>query len=388
MIKREAENELCKLSCQFKAVAIVGPRQSGKTTLARYAFPEKLYVSLENPDTRQFAIEDPRGFLDQFPDGAILDEAQRVPGLFSYLQQRLDEDTRTGMFIITGSNNFLLQENITQSLAGRVAYLYLLPFSASELSGEIGDDVREFMFKGGYPPIYDQPVEAGKWHSNYTRTYVERDVRQIKNLINLITFERFMKLCAGRTGQLLNMNNLAIETGVDHKTIQSWLGVLESSFITFRLQPHHSNFNKRVVKMPKLYFYDTGLLCSLLGIQNKEQLVYHPLTGSIFENMVATELIKYRFNNLIAPQLYFWRNSTGHEVDVVVDHGTGLFPIEIKSGKTITSEFFKGLLYWQKISGNINSALVYAGNTKQKRSNGITVFPWNKTVELWQHILG
>lgn len=207
MIKREAETELRKLAGQFKAVAVVGPRQSGKTTLARYVFPDKPYVNLENPDTRQFASEDPRGFLDQFPDGALLDEAQRVPTLFSYLQQRLDENPAPGKFIITGSNNFLLQESITQSLAGRIAYLYLLPFAASELQNKLTDDANAFIFKGGYPPIYDQPVEVGKWYSNYIKTYVERDVRQIKNLTNLATFERFIKLCAGRTAQLLNMNN-------------------------------------------------------------------------------------------------------------------------------------------------------------------------------------
>jgi uncharacterized protein len=387
MIKREAEKELRNLARQFKAVAIVGPRQSGKTTLAKYVFMEKPYVNLENPDTRQFALDDPRGFLDQYPDGALLDEAQRVPGLFSYLQQKLDDDSRPGKFVITGSNNFLLQENITQSLAGRVAYLYLLPFSISELQLEESNDASEFIFRGGYPPIYDQPVDAQKWYSNYTRTYVERDVRQIKNLINLITFERFMKLCAGRTGQLLNMNSLAIETGVDHKTIQSWLGVLESSFILFRLQPHHKNFNKRVVKMPKLYFYDTGLLCSLLGIQNNEQILYHPLAGSIFENMVVTELMKYRFNNLLTPHLYFWRDNTGHELDVLIDHGTGLYPIEIKSGKTITPEYFKGLQYWHKISGTSGGTVIFAGDVQQRRSNGITIFPWNKTADIWQNVL-
>ena len=388
MIKRKAEEELRNLARQFKAVAIVGPRQSGKTTLARYVFKEKPYVNLENPDTRQFAMDDPRAFLDQFPDGALLDEAQRVPLLFSYLQQLLDEDPTPGKFIITGSNNFLLQEGITQSLAGRIAYLYLLPFSASELSEIISEDAHAFIYKGGYPPIYDQPVEPEKWYSNYIHTYVERDVRQIKNITNLVTFERFMKLCAGRAGQLLNMNSLAIEAGVDQKTIQSWLGVLESSFVLFRLQPHHINFNKRIVKMPKLYFYDTGLLCSLLGIQNKDQLLYHPLAGNIFENMILTELVKHQQNHLLSSKLYFWRDSTGREVDVIIDSGAGLFPVEIKSGKTITSEYFKALEYWQQISETTQGAVIYAGDERQNRSNGITILPWNNTAELWLPHLG
>ncbi len=231
MIHRDATSEIKKLARQFKAVAIIGPWQSGKTTLAKYAFPEKPYVSLENPDTRQFAIEDPRGFLHQFPNGAILDEVQRVPHLFSYLQQILDEHHESGLFIITGSNNFLLQENISQSLAGRIAYLNLLPFSLNELAETGNWSLNELLFKGAYPPIYDQAVETNSWYNNYIRTYIERDVRQLKNINDLYTFERFIKLCAGRIGQLLNMSNLAIETGVDHKTISSWLGILESSFV-------------------------------------------------------------------------------------------------------------------------------------------------------------
>ena len=262
MIHRTAENTLRKLAEQFKAVAIIGPRQSGKTTLAKYVFPEKPYVSLENPDIRRFAQEDPRGFLARFPDGAVLDEAQRQPELFSYLQEILDKTRVTGQFIITGSNNFLLQENISQSLAGRIAYLVLLPFAASELAAAEFNNLYALLFKGLYPPVYDQPVESPYWYSNYLRTYVESDVRQLKNITDLNAFDRFLRLCAGRTGQLLNMSSLAIETGVDNKTIAAWISVLENSFIIYRLQPHHRNFNKRTVKMAKLYFYDTGLVCS------------------------------------------------------------------------------------------------------------------------------
>jgi len=377
MIKREAESELINLARQFKAVAIVGPRQSGKTTLTRYVFSDKPYVSLENPDIRKFALEDPRGFLSQYETGAVIDEIQRVPGLFSYLQQILDEDNTRGKFILTGSNNFLLQENISQSLAGRIAYLYLLPFTVSELSGMELNEINKMMFRGFYPPLYDQPVEPDKWYPNYIRTYIERDVRQIKNITDLNAFERFLRLCAGRTGQLLNMNSLAIETGVDNKTISSWIGILESSFIILRLQPHHNNFNKRIVKMPKIYFYDTGLACALLGIQNSEQLNYHPLYGSLFENYVIGELVKYRFNRAKNNNLFFWRDNTGHEIDVIADTPERLFPVEIKSGQTITDKFFESILWWFKISGEKKGAVVYSGETYQKRSNNIEVIPWN-----------
>jgi len=382
MIKRDAESKLLQLSRQFKAVALVGPRQSGKTTLAKCVFGNKPYVSLENPDTRRFALEDPRSFLGQFPEGAILDEAQRAPELFSYLQQILDEDNATGKFIITGSNNFLLQESISQSLAGRIAYMFLLPFAISEMNDHDTADLQELLFKGTYPPIYDQPVDPDKWYADYTRTYIERDVRQLKNITDLIVFERFLRLCAGRIGQLLNMSSLAIESGVDNKTIASWISVLENGFILYRLQPHHTNFNKRVVKMPKLYFYDTGLACSLLGIHDAQQLKYNYMAGSLFENLIISELMKTRYNKAKNNKLYFWRDNVGHELDVLIDNPNGLFPVEIKYGKTITPEFFKGLLFWQKISNTQNGAVVYGGEVAQKRSNGLEIIPWSKSGEL------
>lgn len=386
MIIRTATEEVKILANQFKAVAIVGPRQSGKTTLARYVFPNKPYVSLENPDIRQFAMEDPRGFLEQYKSGAIFDEAQRVPALFSYLQQILDESTGRGQFILTGSNNFLLQENISQSLAGRIAYLYLLPFSVEEAGKAIQKTltVEDAMYKGGYPPIYDNQIEPAKWLPNYISTYIERDVRQIKNISNLNTFERFLKLCAGRTGQLLNMSSLAIEAGVDSKTISSWLSVLESSFIIHLLKPHHQNFNKRLVKMPKLYFYDTGLVCSLLGITKAAQLSLHPLKGNLFENFVVSELVKERFNRNLPLNIYFWRDSTGNEIDIIIDKGTTLYPVEIKSGKTITSDYFKNFQFWNRITDIAGGSVIYAGDTIQKRSNGIHVLPWNGTQSLLQ----
>lgn len=378
MIIRTAAAEVKLLAKQFKAIAIVGPRQSGKTTLARSVFPDKQYVSLENPDTRLFATDDPRGFLEQYSDGAIFDEVQRAPQLFSYLQQILDDSSRKGQFILTGSNNFLLQENISQSLAGRIGYLFLLPFSTEEIFRitKGPQSIEAAIFKGGYPPIYDNEIPPDKWMPNYIRTYVERDVRQIKNISNLNAFERFLKLCAGRIGQLLNLNSLAIETGVDSKTIASWIGVLESSFIIYLLKPHHTNFNKRLVKMPKLYFCDTGLACSLLSIHNSEHLSTHPLKGSLFENYVINDMVKERYNNNKPLDLYFWRDSTGNEMDVVIDKGSDLYPIEIKAGKTITDNYFKNFQFWKKITGVERGSVIYAGLEAQKRSSGVQVISW------------
>lgn len=379
MVTRIAAKQVKELSESFKAIAIVGPRQSGKTTLARDIFKGKQYVSFENPDNRRFMTEDPRGFLEIYREGAIFDEAQRVPELFSYLQQILDENPARGQFILTGSNNFLLQENISQSLAGRIAYVYLLPFSNKEAEMLMGrkQTLEDAIFKGGYPAIYDNNIAPNKWLPNYISTYVERDVRQIKNISDLATFEKVIKLCAGRIGQLLNMSSLAIEAGVDSKTISSWLSILQSSFIVYLLQPHHQNFHKRLVKMPKLYFYDTGLACSLLGITNVDQIPFHPQKGSLFENFVINELVKERFNNSEPHNLYFWRDNTGNEIDIVIDKGTSLYPIEIKSGKTVTSDYFKNFDFWNKISGTTGGTVIYGGDQLQKRSNGITVLPWN-----------
>lgn len=383
LLTRTAEKELRTLAGQFKAVAVVGPRQSGKTTLVRMAFPDKAYVSLENPDTRRFAIEDPRGFIAGYPDGAILDEIQRTPDIFSYLQQVLDENKGNGRFIITGSNNFLLQENISQSLAGRVGYLYLLPLSINELPKH-KLSVNEQIHKGFYPAIYEQEgqTEVGKYYLNYIRTYIERDVRLIRNVTDLYTFERFLRLCAGRTGQLLNMNSLAVETGVDNKTIGAWLSVLEASFVVFRLQPYHKNYNKRIVKMPKLYFYDTGVASALLGIENPDQLALHPFRGGLFENMIIVDFLKSRYNKGKPNNLYFWRDSLGTEIDLLVEKANSLLPIEIKSGQTITDDYFKSMSAWLRISGMEKGWVIYAGDEKQVRSNGITVLPLNEMERL------
>ena len=376
MIPREAEKELRSLSNQFKAIAIIGPRQSGKTTLAKFVFHDLPYVNLENPDTRRFALNDPRGFLNNYKTGAIFDEAQRTPELFSYLQEILDNTKSTGRFILTGSNNFLLQENISQSLAGRIAYLNLLPFSLSELKTINQIDLNDQVFKGFYPSIYDQDISPGRWYPNYIQTYIEKDVRQIKNINDLESFNRFIKLCAGRAGQLLNKNSLAIETGIDGKTVDSWIGILESSFIIFRLFPHHKNYNKRIVKMPKIYFYDTGLLCNLLGINESSQLETHYFKGNIFENFIIADILKNKFNHAIPDNFYFWRDNVGHEIDLIIDKSFHLVPIEIKSGKTIHDEFFKGIRYWKKLSGEKQGKIIYAGDTDQYRSEGIDVISW------------
>jgi uncharacterized protein len=383
MIKREAEVEIRTLAMQFKAVAVVGPRQSGKTTLVRHIFKDKPYVNLENPDLRMYATDDPRGFLSNYPHGAVMDEVQRVPELFSYLQQILDESEVKGMFILTGSNNFLLQERISQSLSGRVGYLQLLPLTLSEINDDQCNS-NQLMYKGFYPVLYSENVEPSKWYANYLRTYVERDVRLIKNITDLHTFERFIRLCAGRIGQLLNMSSLAVETGVDVKTIGAWLSVLETSFVLFRLQPYHENYNKRIVKMPKLYFYDTGLAIALLGLENEAQLALHPFRGSLFENMIIAEFLKKQTNAGLSHNLFFWRDNIGNEVDLLIKSGNKLLPVEIKSGKTVTNEYFKGIQFWNKITQTQGGYIVYGGDMKQNRSNEIKVLPFRDLNQIQQ----
>lgn len=377
MILRKAAHEIRVLAAQFKAVAVVGPRQSGKTTLVRSVFSHKPYVNLENPDIRRYAVEDPRGFLSNYPQGAILDEAQRVPELFSYLQQILDETAESGLFIITGSNNFLLQESISQSLAGRVGYLYLLPLSLEEI-GQRESNVNTLLYKGSYPALYNDQTDPGKWYANYISTYVERDVRLLKNITDLITFERFLRLCAGRIGQLLNMSSLAVEIGMDVKTIHSWISVLETSFIVFKLQPFHQNYNKRVVKMPKIYFYDTGLAVALLGIQNADQLALHPFRGSLFENLIVIDFLKRRYNAGKTNNLFFWRNNVGNEIDLLLAKGNTCIPIEIKSGQTVTNDYLKGIQVWNKMTQTEGGFVVYGGDMMQNRSGGIKIVPLNE----------
>jgi uncharacterized protein len=384
MILREAQIKLEQLGKTFKVVALVGPRQSGKTTLVKALFKDKPYYSLENPDIRNFAINDPRGFLKTIEKGAILDEVQRTPNLFSYLQEVIDNSTEKGKFILTGSNNFLLQQNISQSLAGRVGYFNLLPFSIRELKDSklIPETDEELLFKGFYPPIYDQEIAPSDWLPNYIRTYIERDVRQITNITDLLVFEKFIRLLAGRTAQELNYSSLSVDAGIDVKTIQAWIGILESSFIVFLLKPHYNNFNKVIVKRPKIYFYDTALVCSLLGITKWEQLVNYPIKGALFETMVVSEMVKKRANAGKQINLYYWRDKTGHEIDLITDEEQSLVPIEIKSGKTVNNDFFKNLKYWNALSKGIRSVLLYGGEQEQQRTDGTLVTNWRNIAEM------
>lgn len=369
MIKRIAQQEVLELSKQFKIVSVVGPRQSGKTTLVKATFPEKEYVNFENPDIRLFAAQDPRGFLNNYLDGAIFDEIQRVPEIFSYIQQIVDENNSMGQYIFTGSNNFLIQENISQSLAGRVGYLYLLPLSIDEIKA-VNYSLNELMYTGFFPSLYQQEaIKAYKWYDNYIRTYIERDVRLVKNINNLLNFEKFVRLLAARIGQLLNLSSLAVEVGVDVKTIQSWISVLEVGFVVYRLKPFHENFNKRLVKMPKIYFYDTGLVTALLNIQNPSDLQYHYIRGALFENLVINELLKMKFNAGQINNLYFWRDNTGNEIDIIIDQNPPL-TIEIKSGETVTDKYFKSLKYWNKLSKKSGGIVIYGGEKSYQKSDG------------------
>ena len=383
MIDRNAEALLKRLALQFKAIALTGPRQSGKTTLIRKVFYEKPYVSLESPEERRLAINDPRQFLSRFPQGAILDEIQRAPELFSYLQQVLDEAKENGLFILTGSNNFLLLESITQSLAGRVAYLDLLPFSWEENSRIEGysTNLNDTIFFGGYPAITYQKVDTYQWFSSYVRTYVERDVRLLKNISSLELFQRLLYLCAGRIGQQLNLTNLANEVGTDHKTIQSWLSIMQASYILYLLPPYFKNFNKRIIKAPKLYFYDTGLASFLLGIDKPEQLMNHGSKGFLFENWVIMELMKNRFSKGLRANFFYFRDSAGNEVDIIIDLGGRQVPIEIKSGETINDSFFSNLQYYEKLSEE-KGVLIYGGEKSGFSYKGFEIRNWRNLITL------
>jgi len=379
MIRRDAEDAIHSLLRGFPIVTITGPRQSGKTTLAKAVFPDKPYASLEDPDVRLAARDDPRSFLERFPDGAVLDEVQRCPEILSYLQSRVDADGRMGLYVLTGSQQFGLMSGITQSLAGRTAFVELLPFSLNELSraGKLPDQINRMLHTGGYPPLYDRDVTVRAWFSAYVTAYLERDVRQVLKVQELETFQRFVRLCAGRTGQLLNFSALAAECGITHNTAKAWVSVLEASYIVFQLRPHYVNFNKRLVKASKLYFYDTGLVSWLLGIQTPEQMETHPLRGSIFETFVVSEVIKSFLNRGERPNLYFWRDSSGVEVDILIEQAGRMIPVEIKSGKTVARDAFSALEKWVSLAGEmaINPTLIYGG-METYQHKGIHVSGW------------
>ena len=381
MISRKLGKEISAIGKKMPVITIVGPRQSGKTTLAKATFPQHDFVSLENPQNRQFAQNDPQGFLANYTRGLIIDEAQYAPDLFSYIQVIVDEQKKNGQFILTGSQNFLMSNKISQSLAGRVSIQTLLSFSMDELKGTTyaSENFETCLFKGFYPRIYDQGLDPSKWLSDYVRTYVERDVRQVLNVGDLGLFQSFLTLCAGRVGQIINHSSLANEVGVSHKTIQRWFSILEASYIVFFLRPYHKNFNKRIIKSPKLYFYDTGLAAYLLGIKKEDELQAHFAKGALFENLVIIELMKKYTNQGERPPFYFWRESNSTEVDLIIDKGLENIAIEIKSGKTIREDFFKGLLLWQKISdiSPENCYVVYGGEMNQKRTN-LNIVSWEK----------
>ena len=377
MINRGIADKIKQLSEKFPIVTVTGPRQSGKSTLLKHIFSDWRYVSLENPDMRSFASEDPNGFIKTFDNHVIIDEAERVPSLFSYLQTHIDDINETGMYMLAGSRNFHLMAAIDQSLAGRTAIMKLLPLSRHELheAGELPNTINEQIFKGFYPRIYDKDIAPTDYYPSYIATYVERDVRAMLNIGDLGRFTRFIRLCAGRIGQLLNKSNLATETGVTIPTVESWLSVLEASYILYRLEPNFNNYNKRIVKTPKLYFYDTGLACSLLGITSSEQLDVHFLRGGLFENMVVNQFIKDGLNRGIMPDLTFWRDSSGTEVDLVETNGLEQHGYEIKSGNTFTASFFDGLRKWGELSHTPESrrTVIYCGSNDLQTSNGRVV---------------
>lgn len=380
MIRRIAHDTIMRLARGFPVIAITGPRQSGKTTLARSAFPDKPYLTLEDPDTRLLAENDPRGLLSAYPDGLIIDEAQRAPLLFSYLQGFVDNNLVPGKYILTGSQQFGLLSGITQSLAGRVGMVQLLPFAMDELKSvcKMPDTADQLMLYGMYPPFYDRDLAPADWFPAYVNTYIERDVRQLINVRDLSAFQRFIRMCAARTGQLLNLSSLASDCGITHNTAAAWISVLEASYIVFLLRPHFRNFNKRMVKTPKLYFIDTGLAAWLLGVREQNQLIFHAQRGALFENLVVTEFLKGRFNRGQQADLHFWRDSKGLEVDLLLDDGNSLKPVEIKSSQTLAADSFTSLKKWCELSGDTSRSawLVYGGSTVLVNGN-VSIIPWN-----------
>ena len=379
MLARDAEKTLIRLAKSFPVVAITGPRQAGKTTLAKAVFKSKPYVSLENPDEREFAQNDPKRFLARFPNGAVLDEVQRCPSLLSWLQGLVDERGVMGDFVLTGSAQFDLIEGITQTLAGRVGRVELLPLSSRELkaANQLPNSLSQMLIQGGYPALYDRKISTQDWFSNYVATYVERDVRQLISVRNLSQFQTFLKMCASRTGQLINLTSLGADCGISAVTAKQWLSVLETSYIVTLLRPHHSNFGKRLVKTPKIYFLDSGLAAWLMGIRSAETLETHAARGALFESWVVSELYKKRLNAGLPIDLFFWRDNTGNEVDLIVENEKGLQPIEIKSGSTYASDWSQGLKKWQALAQNssLEPAILYGGESTFERE-GLKVWGW------------
>ncbi|MDP5141049.1 MAG: ATP-binding protein [Spirosomaceae bacterium] len=381
MISRQILSKILSLKEKFPIIAVTGPRQSGKTTLLKAAFPDYTYVSLEDPDVRDFALNDPKGFLKIYKEKVIFDEVQRTPLLFSYLQTIVDETRQMGQFILSGSQNFQLLRNITQSLAGRVALFKLLPFDFSELSTEnlLSSNYTEAAFKGFYPALFDRNISSSDFYLNYLETYVERDITELIQLRETQQFRLFLGLCASRVGQLINLSSLANECNISQPTAKSWLAILESSYIVFQLQPYFKNFGKRIVKSTKIYFYDTGLLCYLLSIIDSESLMLNSLKGNIFENLVIAEMKKQNNHQYLHHDFYFWRDSNGREVDLVIPGATGMNIYEIKASETIISKQLKGLNYFQEMAKEsvLSKTVIYGGNESQQRSD-FNVTAWQE----------
>ena len=378
-IPRRTRDRLLAAARQQVVVGVTGPRQAGKTTLVRSCFPDHAYLNLEDPELQAFAQRDPKGFLAR-DGGMIIDEVQRVPALLSVIQTIVDADPRPGRFIITGSQVFALSAAIGQSLAGRISLITLLPFSLGELAaaGRAPDRLDTLLITGGYPPLYDRDLPPRFWLADYITTYIERDVRQVLEIRDLAAFQRFVTLCAGWVGQLVNLSSLAADAGVTVNTAKSWLGVLQTSGLICLLQPHHRNFRKRLVKTPKLHWLDSGLCCRLLGIQDADHLATHPARGAIFESWVCSELLKGRFQRGESANLFFWRNHVGDEIDLLADHGQTLLPIECKSGATIAGDWLTGLTRWVNLAGADAEApvLVHGGSSTGVRE-GVRLIPWH-----------
>ncbi len=384
MIQRQIQPVLLELAAAFPVVTVTGPRQSGKTTLCQQAFPEKRYVSLETPDERRFALEDPRGFLRDLEDGAVLDEVQRTPELLSYLQGMVDENPEPGRFVLTGSANLALRSSVTQSLSGRTALLELLPLTLDERRQLAPvEDMWRAVWEGGYPAIHHRHIPAARWLDAYIGTYVERDVRQHLAVTDLTAFQGFLELAATQTANLVNLSELGAGVGISHNTARSWLSVLEAGYLVTRLPPLHRNLRKRVVKKPKLHFVDSGLAARLLGIRSPEELKRHPLRGALLESWVVAEVHKAHTNQGIPPRLHHWRNQRGQEVDLVVDRGNDLLAVEVKSGATLHPSFFATLEQFSALAreavpppeGGVLGLLVYGGDQRQQRTAG-RVLPW------------
>ena len=389
MLKRSLESELKKSFKQYPIVTLIGPRQSGKSTLARNSFPKLPYVNLEDPEIRRFVREDPKAFLNDYADGAILDEIQNTPELLSFIQVFVDEKNKNSLFVLTGSHQLSLHEAISQSLAGRTALLTLLPLSIAELKNNgIELPVDKLMLQGGYPRIYQQKLDPTRAYADYYRTYIQRDVRQMINIKDLSLFEKFIKLCAGRIGSLFETSSLANEVGVSSHTISNWLSILEASFIIFRLQPYFENFGKRVIKSSKIYFTDVGLASYLLDIENITQIKRDPLRGALFENLVILDLMKFRLNQGKSPNLYFYRDNHRNEIDVIFKYGHKLLPIEIKSAQTFNESFLKNIKYYHKIAGDIAefSFIIYAGELQHKLDKTYLINFQNMEV-IWKKII-